>query len=212
MASAWREDVTGYSPFRDSAAPSQDTGVPATPLPEHTNPNLVAETPGTPATPYTNPFSTPAQNSYAGLPTGSPALSRPFLSDEYDRRESDAPLAGEAAIVSEKPRAAPARRRRLLWLGIGAVAVIVIFLAVFLPILFTVIKKHSGSGSGGAHGSGSGSGDSASTNPESPTGATSGGNGSVIQLADGTTFTYENPFGGTCACRKQPARRTRLTP
>ena len=60
--------------------------------------------------------------------------------------------------------------------------------------------------------SGSGSGDSATTNPESPTGATSGGNGSVIQLADGTTFTYENPFGGTCACRKQPARRTRLTP
>lgn len=195
MASGSREDFIGPSPFRDSAAPSHNASLLSTPLPEPMN--LGAETPGTPATPYTDPFSTPAQNSYTGLPPGTPALpSRPVLSEHDRRQASDAPL-NPGAAMSEKPVATPVRRRRLLWLGVAAAAIIVIFLAVFLPIFFTVIKKKSGSSS--SAGPGSSSSSSPGSNPESPTGATTGGDGSVIQLADGTSFTYRNPFGGTCA-------------
>lgn len=94
---------------------------------------------------------------------------------------------------------APPRRNRLyMWLGIGAAAIVVIVLAVVLPVYFTVIKKHNSSGSarGGTGGATGSSGDA--TNPESPTGAVTGGDGSTITQSDGTTFTYKNPFGGFC--------------
>ncbi|KAJ8594245.1 glycoside hydrolase family 5 protein [Rhizopogon salebrosus TDB-379] len=88
-------------------------------------------------------------------------------------------------------------RRPLFWV-IALIAVIIVVLAVVLPVYFVVIKPHNsnyngstGGGSSGGGGSGSGSG-----NPASPAGYTTGGNGSLITTADGTTFTYLNPFGG----------------
>jgi glucan 1,3-beta-glucosidase len=90
-------------------------------------------------------------------------------------------------------------KRPLFWV-IALTAVIIVVLAVVLPVYFVVIKPHNsnyngstGGGSSGGGGSGSGSG-----NPASPAGYTTGGNGSLITTADGTTFTYLNPFGGIC--------------
>ncbi|KAG1870210.1 glycoside hydrolase family 5 protein [Suillus subalutaceus] len=81
-------------------------------------------------------------------------------------------------------------RRPLFWLIAFAVVAVVV-VAVVLPIYFVVIKPHNYSTNGASVG-GSGSG-----NSTSPTGiTTTGGNGSLITVADGMTFTYLNPFGG----------------
>ncbi|KAI0666164.1 glycoside hydrolase [Trametes maxima] len=198
-----QEDSAPLSPFTDAAAASAaGNGSHTSSLENAVN---IPDTPGPTGTPYSNPFSLPGtpvvRESYVGAGTPSTGASRALLSEET-RLPSDAPLVAPgaglgAADLSEKAgpaAAAPARRRRLyMWLGIGAAAIVVIVLAVILPVYFTVIKKHNGSGGGGLGRPGSGA---ASSNPESPTGAVTGGDGSTITLADGTTFTYKNAFGG----------------
>ncbi|RPD62162.1 glycoside hydrolase [Lentinus tigrinus ALCF2SS1-7] len=199
MSSGSRDDLPAHSPFADDASARQsvallDESVAATPL---ANASATAESLqlGTPPTPYANPFSppeTPARNSYIGSATASPDPSRPILSEDANRNDPGAPLT-EAGVLSEKPRPINRRRRLFIWLGVGAAAIVVVVLAVILPVYFTVIKKSSSSSGSGASGGGSGG---SSTNPESPTGATSGGDGSVITLSDGSSFTYSNKFGG----------------
>ncbi|KAI0333479.1 glycoside hydrolase [Cubamyces sp. BRFM 1775] len=192
------------SPFADSAVANAGSHS-GTPSLENPVDRLDA-----PATPYTNPFSPPGtpatRDSYLGATSSSPVISRPFLSDEPSRRASDLPLvagggamAGADSGVSEKDGlrlGAPPRRNRLyMWLGVGAAAIVVIVLAVILPVYFTVIKKHNSDSARGGLGGAAGSSGHA-TNPESPTGAVTGGDGSTITQSDGTTFTYKNPFGG----------------
>ncbi|KAK7685287.1 hypothetical protein QCA50_011650 [Cerrena zonata] len=141
-----------------------------------------------------------ARNSYVASTPGTPT-SRPFL---YRGQSSDTPsrtLLGS----DEKEKAAPnetngketevkasgrglSRKRLWLFLVITVVLIIVV-LAVILPIVFVVIKKHRDH-------SGSAPNSEPTANPESPTGDITGGDGSVIKTADGTTFTYKNPFGG----------------
>ncbi|EGN91810.1 glycoside hydrolase family 5 protein [Serpula lacrymans var. lacrymans S7.3] len=80
-------------------------------------------------------------------------------------------------------------KRPLFWLA-SLVALAIVVLAVVLPVYFTVVKPRQNkqaysSGGGGSPG-----------NPESPTGATTGGNGSLVVTSDGSSFTYINPFGG----------------
>lgn len=89
----------------------------------------------------------------------------------------------------------PFFRRPLVWLALVA-AIIVIALAVVLPVVFVVVKprQHNSNAAGEVPGTTGGGSD----NPGSPTGATSGGNGSLIKTEDGSTFTYVNPFGGFC--------------
>lgn len=91
-------------------------------------------------------------------------------------------------------------RRPLFWLIAFAVLTVVV-LAIVLPVYFVVIKPHNystnGASAGGAPAGGAPAGGSGSGNPTSPPGTTTtGGNGSIIKMADGTTFTYLNPFGG----------------
>ncbi|KAI8984881.1 glycoside hydrolase [Trametes punicea] len=188
------------SPFADSAAapPAEAGSHSGAPSLENPSDKLDA-----PTTPYSNPFSPPGtpgtRDSYVGAVTPSPAASRALLSEDPSRRLSELPLAGGAGAdgLSEKadrPFGAPARRGRLyMWLGIAAAAIVVVVLAVILPVYFTVIKKHTGAASSPGR---SGSASGAASNPESPTGAVTGGDGSTITLSDGTTFTYQNPFGG----------------
>lgn len=199
MSSGFREDLSahGHSPFTDHPAltPGPDTNVhagpsasvPGTPPLDANPPGIENPTPipGTPATLYTNPFSTPARGSYVGDATPSPLPTRLILEDDAPRNASDIPV----PVLSEKGPIGTKRRPLFIWLGIGAAAIVVIVLAVVLPVFFTVIRNHPSS-SGGARGSAS--------NPESPTGATTGGDGSVITLANGTSFTYTNTFGGFC--------------
>lgn len=198
-----QDEPTLRSPFADSAAASATGGHSATPSLENATDRL-----DEPATPYGNPFSPPGtpgtRDSYVGGTT--PAASRPLLPEDPNRGSEALLGAGAgAAAFDEKAGAGvggPARRRRLgLWLGIGAAAIVVVVLAVVLPVYFTVIKKHNNSSSGSKSGSGSGGSSGGSgTNPESPTGAITGGDGSTITMDGGTSFTYTNQFGGFCTC------------
>ncbi|KAF9260539.1 glycoside hydrolase family 5 protein [Marasmius fiardii PR-910] len=77
-------------------------------------------------------------------------------------------------------------------IGLAVLAIVVV--AVVVPVYFVVIKpkqqdNNSGNAGGGSVGGGSG-------NSQSPSGATSGGDGSQIITEDGETFTYNNKFGG----------------
>ncbi|RDX49667.1 glycoside hydrolase [Lentinus brumalis] len=102
----------------------------------------------------------------------------------------------------------PSSKRRMLFLALGVVGVVIFmgFLAVFLPVYFTVIKKPPSSSiaSGSASplpSSTTSSSPSSSTGTASPTSTnapapTTGGDGSVITLSDGSNFTYRNTFGG----------------
>ncbi|KAJ3996200.1 glycoside hydrolase family 5 protein [Lentinula boryana] len=98
-----------------------------------------------------------------------------------------------------KPGSESKRRRPIILalVGLGILAVIV--LAVILPVYFKIIKpkqNQNDSASPASASAGSSSVGSGSGNPASPSGATSGGDGSEIILDDGTTFTYKNSFGG----------------
>ena len=79
------------------------------------------------------------------------------------------------------------RKRRLIWIGVGALIIVAAAVAVGVTLALTR-KKSSGStspngGSGGSGGSGSSS-------------STSGKTGSRVTLDDGSTFVYTNDFGG----------------
>ncbi|KAH7883443.1 glycoside hydrolase family 5 protein [Phlebopus sp. FC_14] len=136
---------------------------------------------------YLAPSQTPET---ANTPRGSvfaqsPDNSSPLL-PEAEKRNNDA-FAEESSSSQPKPRSI--FKRPIFWLATLATLAIVV-LAVVLPVYFVVIKPRQTSSSA-ASGTGSGTG-----NPESPSGATTGGNGSLVTTSDGTTFTYINPFGG----------------
>ncbi|KIJ63488.1 glycoside hydrolase family 5 protein [Hydnomerulius pinastri MD-312] len=130
-------------------------------------------------------------NSPRGSVAQSPHNSSPLL-PESEKRFNEA--------FAEGPRAASQPKRRsifsrpIFWF-LALLALAIVVLAVILPVYFVVIKPHqnntAASSSGGGGGTGSGQG-----NPASPSGATTGGNGSLVTTSDGTTFTYINPFGG----------------
>ena len=121
-----------------------------------------------------------------------PAESTAFLSADKD-----------PGAIPPQPRSiatTPFRRRPALWAVALAAVVAVVVLAVIIPVYFAVIHKSPGNKSTNAvnGGSGSGSGPGSGTgNPRSPTGATSGGDGSTI-ISGNTSFTYSNRFGGYC--------------
>ena len=74
------------------------------------------------------------------------------------------------------------RARTKAIIGFGLVAVIIIAVAVAVPLS---LKNRSSSGSQGGSNGGSG--------------GISGKTGSIVTLDDGTTFTYNNDFGGEWA-------------
>ena len=83
------------------------------------------------------------------------------------------------------------------------VALVLIITAVIVPVYFFVIKPKmnltsSNSPRGGSNPKSGGPG-GPMPSPGSPN-AITGGNGSTIHAADGTTFIYNNPFGGFCKC------------
>ncbi|KAJ7035081.1 glycoside hydrolase family 5 protein [Mycena alexandri] len=87
------------------------------------------------------------------------------------------------------------KKRRLIGLG-ALVALLVIAVAVVVPVYFLVIKKHhSSAAASGASGGASGAGGAANTGGKSGAVVTGGG-GSTVLTADGTSFVYNNSFGG----------------
>lgn len=123
------------------------------------------------------------RDSTPGTPT--PNNSSPLL-PQHDK---------EASELTSGAQESKGKKRKLVTAAIVLGVIILIVLVVVLPVYFTVIKKKNNSkastetAGGGSVGGGSG-------NPESPTGATSGSDGSQIIADDGSTFTYQNKFGG----------------
>ena len=111
----------------------------------------------------------------------------------------------EQSVSNEDPEVAAAtedksgKKRTLILALAGLAALAVIVIAVVVPVYFKVIKKSNADTGSASAGSGSSHTGTAAT-PTSTAAArpTSGGNGSTVTLANGTTFTYVNPFGGIC--------------
>lgn len=92
------------------------------------------------------------------------------------------------------------RRKTVIWAIVGGIILLVII--IVLAVYFGVIRPKSDTSvktdsSGTSPGSGSGSGSSPSSPNKSAALAVTGGNGSVVTMDDGTTFIYNNSFGGT---------------
>lgn len=112
------------------------------------------------------------------------------------------PYLSEKRATYATPRARS--RRRALIIG-GLVAAAIIAVAVVVAVYFAIIKPHnkdsdvSGGSSSGSHQGGS---TATTAPPTSGTGkptqnlAVTGGDGSKVTMDDGSTFTYQNSFGG----------------
>ncbi|KAJ7066845.1 glycoside hydrolase family 5 protein [Mycena belliarum] len=129
------------------------------------------------ASPSFGPSRTDSPASGPLLPTAAPV-------DDEDSEED------EGGVHEEGKQ----RRRPLIALGaLAALAIIV--LAVVLPVYFVVIKKPKSSSSASAS-----KPDSTSSGGGSTSGgvvaAITGADGSVVTAADGSTFVYNNSFGG----------------
>ena len=106
----------------------------------------------------------------------------------------------EGNVVAQPDRRGSLLKRPIFWLVVAA-AVVAVVLAVILPVYFTVIKpKNNTAIGGGGNNNNNNTGDGGSKPPPKPTsGLTTGGDGSTVTMENGTTFTYQNPFGGFCA-------------
>ena len=83
-------------------------------------------------------------------------------------------------------------KRPVAWIA-AIILLIVIVVAIAVPVSLT--RKHGGGSAASSSGGGSGGG-GGTPNPASPTGAITGGDGSVVTMENGQTFTYSNKFGG----------------
>jgi len=95
------------------------------------------------------------------------------------------------------------KSKRKVWLIAGAAGAAVLVIVVVVGVYFGVVKPHnnastaSGGTSAGASSNSGGSSSSGSSGSSKSNLAVSGGDGSTVTMEDGTTFTYNNPFGGT---------------
>ena len=85
----------------------------------------------------------------------------------------------------------------IFWFAVAA-AVVTIVLAVVLPVYFTVIKLKNDAGAGSTNSTGGDHGRNNPGPPNPPSGLTTGGDGSIVTMENGTQFTYRNPFDGFC--------------
>ncbi|QRW18432.1 Cellulase (glycosyl hydrolase family 5 protein) [Rhizoctonia solani] len=97
---------------------------------------------------------------------------------------------------SEKPKRG---KRPLVLAAVGLAALAVIVVAVIVPVYYKVIKPKNNSAessNGGGNSGGNPSGNNPSGGDPTNNAATWGGDGSTITKEDGSTFTYNNKFGG----------------
>ncbi|PPQ73542.1 hypothetical protein CVT24_007452 [Panaeolus cyanescens] len=161
---------------------------------------------------------TPLPGDAPSLPFGGPRAS--FLDTEPTTPRLDSPAqlnANDSSVLLENKPEHPAgdqegvvqapaksKNRRGLILFASAATFIIVVLVVILPVYFTVIKpkRHSSAhanDAGGLNGpQQTGTSFSSPAQPSATTTApsTSGGDGSTVRASDGTTFTYQNAFGG----------------
>ncbi|KAA1471083.1 exo-beta-1,3-glucanase [Dentipellis sp. KUC8613] len=164
----------------------------------------------------TNPVSENDSSVFALNPESLSARGSPLPGDEGryhdDPRETGgyddepgvpmSPLGGNR-YLSEKHAtyAAPAAKSRRNIIILSAIAgLIIIIVAVVVPVYFAVVKPHSSSTKGAAASDAPSKADptasTSSAGAPSNRAAVSGGDGSKVTMDDGTTFTYQNSFGG----------------
>lgn len=95
------------------------------------------------------------------------------------------------------------KRRPFLLIVLGLVILAIVVLAVILPVYFTVIKPKQRNASVNSPTASNtpppGKNPSKGDDEPAPS-VTTGGDGSIITAEDGSTFTYNNKFGGFCKC------------
>lgn len=141
---------------------------------------------------YDNVPGTPPRDSFTPRGSFMPDNSAPLLTatEKINRGEDG------------QPRSRSIFKRPAFWILL-VLAIIIVVVAVVVPVYFKVIKPNqknnvsSGSSSGSGP-TGSGPGNSGGGNSTTPSGAISGGDGSLVTMDDGSTFTYSNQFGGFC--------------
>ncbi|RXW23816.1 hypothetical protein EST38_g2037 [Candolleomyces aberdarensis] len=135
----------------------------------------------------------PERPSSANLSNNTPLLGATPNQSIDNNHGNPAPRDG--FIEKQKPSKG---RKRWLILAIVLGIVIIVFLAVFLPVYFVVIRKspEAQSSTPGGSSDASGTGTTDAPRPSGTAVATTGGDGSIITLENGTTFTYRNSFGG----------------
>lgn len=111
----------------------------------------------------------------------------------------------EDPILPTTATSPKSKRRSVVLIILLLVALALIIVAVIVPVYFTVIKpklneSNSKNSSGGGSNSPTSGGGGGSTPSPGSSDAITGGDGSTIHAADGTTFTYHNSFGGFCKC------------
>jgi glucan 1,3-beta-glucosidase len=113
------------------------------------------------------------------------------------RDRPPAHLSEKAAVYGGRPK-----NRQRLFIIAGGVAAVLLVLAIAIPVAVTLSKKggsssdsKSSSTAGGGGGSSGSAGASATGKPVAAI-AVTGGDGSTVTMDDGSTFTYQNSFGG----------------
>lgn len=144
---------------------------------------------------------------------GPTSLSSPYHDDPHDlpgdRGLSMSPMGKSGAVggtrMMEEKRAmyASPKSKRKVWIIVGAGVATVLVIIVVVGVYFGAIKSHHGTSTA----SDATTGDSSSGSSSNPSSASSGssksslavtgGGGSTITTENGTTFTYNNSFGGT---------------
>ncbi|KDR81484.1 hypothetical protein GALMADRAFT_239455 [Galerina marginata CBS 339.88] len=108
------------------------------------------------------------------------------------------PSSGRMLEKKRNTYAAPnAKSRRKLMIIVAVAALVLIALAVAIPLYLFVLKPSTSKGNSTTSPGHSANPTTTSSSPKPTKTAVSGGDGTLITMEDGTTFTYKNSFGGT---------------
>lgn len=129
--------------------------------------------------------------------------------DSYYAREqggvpmSEMPSRGSRTMEEKRAAYAPprAKSRRKLMICAVIACICLLILAVIIPVYFFILKpstsnKNSQNDSSSSDDHSSKTGSASPSQPTASAVAVTGGDGTLITMEDGTTFTYSNPFGG----------------
>jgi len=137
------------------------------------------------------------------LSVHSPSPRNSSFRDSYGQSESGILLAnkepyGGSPLDQNGPSPPPKPRRRPLLIAIPALIVVaLIAVAVIVPVYFKVIKPQNNTATSSSAGAPQPS-SSSTKKPPSSASTVHGGDGSTIKASNGSTFTYNNKFGGMC--------------
>ncbi|KAF5311717.1 hypothetical protein D9611_009477 [Ephemerocybe angulata] len=117
-----------------------------------------------------------------------------YRSREDLSQDPSSQFLNQQAGANSASAAQKAKKSKLIKIGLGVLLLILIGVGIALALVFTVGKKKGSSGgkSGSASDGDAGTGSNGGVGESGISGKT----GSLVTLANGTTFTYNNDFGG----------------